>query len=94
VLPRDLGNRNAVSLAQNRKHLLFGESNFFICSSLHQREPLSQVKNGPKNPGRSTPTQALLLRAATRRADGRVIAPANLRGGARVNALSGLLRRE
>jgi hypothetical protein len=62
VLPRDLGNRTAVSLAQNRKHLLFA--------------------------------QALLLRAATRRADGRVIAPANLRGGARVNALSGLLRRE
>ena len=30
-----------------------------------------------------TPTQALLLRAAARRADGRVIPPANLRGGAR-----------
>lgn len=41
-----------------------------------------------------TPTQALLLRAAARRADGRVIPPDNLRGGARVNSLSGLLRRE
>ena len=38
-----------------------------------------------------TPTQALVLRAAARRADGRVIPPANLRGGARVKALSGLL---
>jgi hypothetical protein len=41
-----------------------------------------------------TPTQALLLRTAARRADGRVIPPANLRGGARVKAVSGLLRRE
>ena len=39
-----------------------------------------------------TPTQALLLRTAARRTDGRVIPPANLRGGARVKALSGLLR--
>lgn len=31
-----------------------------------------------------TPTQALLLRAAARRADGRVIPPANLRPGAPV----------
>jgi hypothetical protein len=41
-----------------------------------------------------TPTQALLLRAAARRADGRVIPPANLRGGARVKAMTGLMRRE
>src|SRR5690242_15801584 len=27
---------------------------FFISSSLRQRKPLSQVTNGPKNPGRST----------------------------------------
>jgi len=37
-----------------------------------------------------TPTQALLLRAAARRADGRVILPANLRGGARVKAVKKL----
>lgn len=41
-----------------------------------------------------TPTQALLLRAAARRGDGRVILPDNLHGGAWVKALSGLLRRE
>ncbi len=41
-----------------------------------------------------TPTQALLLRAAARRADGRVIPPANLRGGARLKAMTGLMRRE
>lgn len=41
-----------------------------------------------------TPTQALLLRAAARRADGRVIPPDNLRGGARVKAITGLMRRE
>jgi len=41
-----------------------------------------------------TPTQALLLRAAARRDDGRVIPPANLRGGARVKAMTGLMRRE
>jgi hypothetical protein len=41
-----------------------------------------------------TPTQALLLRAAARRADGRVIPPANLRGGARVKAMIALMRRE
>ena len=40
-----------------------------------------------------TPTQALLLRAAARRADGRVIPPANLRGGARVKVLTALLQR-
>ncbi|MFN4161874.1 MAG: DUF3489 domain-containing protein [Stenotrophomonas sp.] len=40
-----------------------------------------------------TPTQALLLRAAARRADGRVILPANLRGGARVKALTALMQR-
>ena len=41
-----------------------------------------------------TPTQALLLRAAARRADGRVIPPDNLRGGARVKAMTALMRRE
>lgn len=41
-----------------------------------------------------TATQALLLRSAARRADGRVIPPANLRGGARVKAMTGLMRRE
>lgn len=41
-----------------------------------------------------TPTQALLLCAAARRADGRVIPPANLRGGARVKAMTALMRRE
>ena len=40
-----------------------------------------------------TPTQALLLRAAARRADGRVIPPDNLRGGARVKVLTALMRR-
>lgn len=40
-----------------------------------------------------TPTQALLLRAAAHRADGRVIPPANLRGGARVKVLTALLQR-
>ncbi|MBE0591071.1 MAG: DUF3489 domain-containing protein [Gemmatimonadales bacterium] len=41
-----------------------------------------------------TPTQALLLRAAARRADGRVIPPDNLRGRARVKAMTALMRRE
>lgn len=41
-----------------------------------------------------TPTQALLLRAAARRADGRVIPPDTLRGGARVKVLTSLMRRE
>ncbi|MCZ8131731.1 MAG: DUF3489 domain-containing protein [Steroidobacteraceae bacterium] len=40
-----------------------------------------------------TPTQALLLRAAARRADGRVIPPANLRGGARVKLFTVLMQR-
>jgi hypothetical protein len=40
-----------------------------------------------------TPTQALLLRAAARRADGRVIPPAKLRGGARAKVLTALMRR-
>ena len=40
-----------------------------------------------------TPTQALLLRAAARRADGRVIPPDNLRGGARVKVLIALMQR-
>jgi hypothetical protein len=41
-----------------------------------------------------TPTQALLLRAAARRADGRVIPPANLRRGARIKAMTALMRHE
>jgi hypothetical protein len=41
-----------------------------------------------------SPTQVQLLRAAARRADGRVIPPANLRGGARVKAMTALMRRE
>lgn len=40
-----------------------------------------------------TPTQSLLLRAAARRADGSVIVPNTLRGGARAKTLAGLLRR-
>lgn len=40
-----------------------------------------------------TPTQSLLLRAAARRADGRVIPPDTLRGGARAKVLTALLRR-
>ncbi len=40
-----------------------------------------------------TPTQALLLRAAARNPDGRVIPPNTLRGGARVKTLTALLRR-
>jgi hypothetical protein len=40
-----------------------------------------------------TPTQGLLLRAAARRADGRLIPPDTLRGGARIKEMTGLLRR-
>ena len=40
-----------------------------------------------------TPTQALLLRTAARRANGRVIPPDSLRGGARANTLTGLQQR-
>ncbi|WP_062196764.1 DUF3489 domain-containing protein [Caldimonas taiwanensis] len=40
-----------------------------------------------------TPTQTLLLRAAARRADGRVIPPETLRGSARAKVLTALLRR-
>jgi hypothetical protein len=40
-----------------------------------------------------SPAQALLLRTATRRADGRVIPPDTLRGGARVKVLTALLQR-
>ena len=40
-----------------------------------------------------TPTQALLLRAAARRADGRVIPPESLRAGARASTLAGLRQR-
>jgi hypothetical protein len=40
-----------------------------------------------------SPAQALLLRTATRRADGRVIPPETLRGGARVKVLTALLQR-
>lgn len=40
-----------------------------------------------------TPTQALLLRTAARRADGRVLPPDSLRGGARAKVLTALLQR-
>ena len=40
-----------------------------------------------------SPSQSLLLRTAARRADGRVIAPDTLRGGARVKVLTSLLQR-
>jgi len=40
-----------------------------------------------------SPAQSLLLRTAARRADGRVIPPDTLRGGARVKVLTSLLRR-
>lgn len=40
-----------------------------------------------------SPAQALLLRTATRRADGRVIPPHTLRGGARAKVLTALLQR-
>jgi len=40
-----------------------------------------------------SPSQSLLLRAAASRADGRVIPPDTLRGGARVKVLTSLLQR-
>ena len=40
-----------------------------------------------------SPAQSLLLRTAARRADGRVIPPDTLRGGARVKVLTSLLQR-
>ena len=40
-----------------------------------------------------SPAQSLLLRTAARRADGRVIPPHTLRGGARVKVLTSLLQR-
>lgn len=40
-----------------------------------------------------SPPQSLLLRTAARRADGRVIPPDTLRGGARVKVLTSLLQR-
>lgn len=40
-----------------------------------------------------SPAQNLLLRTAARRADGRVIPPDTLRGGARVKVLTALLQR-
>lgn len=40
-----------------------------------------------------SPAQSLLLRTAARRADGRVIPPANMRGGARAKVLTALLQR-
>lgn len=40
-----------------------------------------------------SPAQSLLLRTAVRRADGRVIPPDTLRGGARVKVLTSLLQR-
>ena len=40
-----------------------------------------------------SPSQSLLLRTAARRADGRVIPPDTLRGGARAKVLAALLQR-
>ncbi|WP_367068309.1 DUF3489 domain-containing protein [Oryzisolibacter sp. LB2S] len=40
-----------------------------------------------------SPAQSLLLRGAARRADGRVIPPGTLRGGARLKVLTALLQR-
>lgn len=40
-----------------------------------------------------SPAQSLLVRTAARHADGRVIPPANVRGGARVKVLTALLQR-
>lgn len=40
-----------------------------------------------------SPAQSLLLRTAARRADGRVIPPHTLRGGARAKVLTALLQR-
>lgn len=40
-----------------------------------------------------SPAQNLLLRTAARRADGRVIPPGNMRGGARIKVLTVLLQR-
>ena len=40
-----------------------------------------------------SPAQSLLLRSAARRADGRVIPPGNMRGGARIKVLTALLQR-
>lgn len=40
-----------------------------------------------------SPAQNLLLRTAARRADGRVIPPGNMRGGARIRVLTALLQR-
>ena len=40
-----------------------------------------------------SPAQCLLLRTAARRADGRVIPPTNMRGGARVKVLTSLVQR-
>ena len=40
-----------------------------------------------------SPAQSLLLRTAARRADGRVIPPDTLRGGARAKVLTALLQR-
>src|SRR6218665_3511263 len=62
--------------------------------SLHRDQPRSPTMKTVTNLlPKLTPTQALLLRAAARRADGRVIPPDNLRGGARANTLTGLRQR-
>jgi hypothetical protein len=54
---------------------------------------VSSINPEPAMTTHLTPTQALLLRAAARRADGRVIPPNSLRGGARVKVLTALLQR-
>ena len=40
-----------------------------------------------------TPTQSTIIRSAARHPEGRIAVPATLQGGARTNALKGLLRR-
>jgi hypothetical protein len=53
----------------------------------------SSINPEPAMTTQLSPTQNLLLRAAARRPDGRVIPPDTLRGGARVKVLSALLQR-
>lgn len=55
---------------------------------------INQRSNHHETLPKLTPTQVMLLRVAALRADGRVIPPANLYGGAGAQAVSELLRRE
>jgi hypothetical protein len=54
---------------------------------------MSSINPEPAMPPQLSPAQSLLLRTAARRADGRVIPPDTLRGGARVKLLTALLQR-